>query len=133
MSEPVWVPVAQGELFDKITILLIKQERMKDARQLANVGRELGLLQEVAARLDTAAVRPQLEALQAELLAVNGTLWDLENTVRALARAGDHGPAFVAAAQAIYDNNDRRAAIKRRINALLGSALVEEKDHSGGR
>ena len=57
MSEPVRVPVSLGELFDKITILQIKRERMKDAQQLANVGRELALLEEIAAGLPTAAVR----------------------------------------------------------------------------
>jgi hypothetical protein len=131
MSEPVWVPVSAGELFDKKSILEIKRERMRDAQQLANVARELALLEEIAGKLDTAAQSAALAALQAELLAVNSTLWDLENQVRALARAGDHGAAFVQSAQSIYDNNDRRAAIKRQINALLGSALVEEKDHSG--
>lgn len=133
MTEPVWVPVSAGELVDKITILQIKRERMTDAQQLANVRRELALLEETAAKLDTAAVRAQLDTLQASLLAVNSTLWDLENKVRAFARAQDHGADFVAAAQSIYDNNDRRAAIKRQINQLLGSAIVEEKDHSGGR
>jgi hypothetical protein len=131
MTEPVWLPVSAGELFDKKTILAIKRERMRDAQQLANVARELALLEEIAGKLDTAAVTTQLAQLEADLLAVNSTLWDLENRVRALARAGDHGPAFVQTAQSIYDNNDRRAAIKRRINELLGSALVEEKDHSG--
>jgi hypothetical protein len=133
MTEPVWVPVSAGELFDKITILQIKRERMTDAQQVANVRRELALLEETAGKLDTLSVRAQLDALQAQLLAVNSTLWDLENRVRALARAGDHGADFVASAQSIYDNNDRRAAVKRQINHLLGSALVEEKDHSGGR
>lgn len=133
MTEPVRVPVSVGELFDKITILQIKRERMNNAQQLANVRRELALLEETAATLDAAAVRAQLDALVAQLLAVNSTLWDLENRVRALARAADHGPDFVASAQSIYDNNDKRAAVKRRINELLGSAIVEEKDHSGGR
>ncbi len=132
MSEPVWVPVAAGELFDKKSILEIKLERMRDPAQLANVRRELALLEEIAGRLDTAAVAAPLQQLQADLLAVNSTLWDLENRVRALARAADHGRDFVRAAQSIYDNNDRRAALKREINRLLGSALVEEKDHSGG-
>lgn len=131
MSEPAWVPVSLGELFDKQSILRIKQQRMRDPAQLANVGRELALLDSIAAKLDTAAVAQQLAGLQAQLFAVNATLWDLENKVRALARAGDHGAEFLASAQAIYDNNDRRAAIKREINGLLGSVLVEEKDHSG--
>ena len=131
MNEPVWVPVSVGELFDKISILQIKQQRMKDAAQVANVRRELALLEETAGKLpvrDAAA----LASLREQLFAVNAGLWDLENTVRALSRAGEHGAAFVAAARSIYDGNDRRAAIKRDINRLLGSTLVEEKDHSGG-
>jgi hypothetical protein len=131
MNEPVWVPVSVGELFDKKSILEIKRERMTDPQQLANVARELGLLEGIVAKLETAAVQGPLDALAAELLAVNSTLWDLENRVRALARAGDEGPAFAQAARSIYAGNDRRAAVKRGINQLLGSALVEEKDHRG--
>ncbi|MDB5861690.1 MAG: hypothetical protein JWQ76_5379 [Ramlibacter sp.] len=131
MSEPVWVPVSLGELFDKNSILEIKRARMTDPQQLANVRRELALLEGIASQLETAAVQAQLDALLARLLAVNSELWDLENRVRALARAGDEGPAFVQAARAIHSGNDRRAGVKRSINLLLGSALVEEKDHRG--
>ncbi|MBC5765008.1 hypothetical protein [Ramlibacter albus] len=132
MQEPVWIPAAAGELFDKLTILRIKRERMTDPGQLANVARELTLLEGIAGKLDTQAIAQALDAQVAELQAINGTLWDLENQVRAFARAADHGDGFVAAARSIYSNNDRRAAVKREINRLLGSPLVEEKDHSGG-
>jgi hypothetical protein len=134
MSEAlVSIPVALGELFDKITILQIKRERIADAAKLANVRRELALLQEVAAAFADGPHQQPLAPLVRDLHAINGTLWDLENEVRAFARAGTFEAPFIAAARAIYAGNDRRAAVKRDINRLLGSALVEEKDHSGGR
>jgi hypothetical protein len=131
VKDPVWVPVSVGELIDKKTILEVKQQRMTQAAQLANVALELSHLAEVAARLDKGAGESELGALEDRLREVNGTLWDLENQVRACAREGNHGEEFIAAARAIYSNNDQRARIKLAINRLMGSLLVEEKDHSG--
>ncbi|MES2940511.1 MAG: DUF6165 family protein [Pseudomonadota bacterium] len=134
MSESlVSVPVALGELFDKITILQIKRERIADPAKVGNVQRELALLQEVAAAFAAGPHKEPLALLVRELHAINGTLWDLENEVRAFARTDTFEAPFIAAARDIYAGNDRRAAVKRDINRLLGSALVEEKDHSGGR
>lgn len=127
MSDPLLVPVSAGELFDKKTILAIKRERIADAGKQAHVRRELALLEAVAARMPAS---PELTALQCRLQSVNERLWDLENTVRAFERAGDFGPDFVAAARSIYRGNDERAALKLRINELLGSTLVEAKEHA---
>ena len=65
----------------------------------------------------------------AELRAVNEALWDVEDDIRAMDARGDFGPAFVALARAVYRTNDRRAAIKRAVNDLTGSALVEVKSY----
>jgi hypothetical protein len=130
MSQPILVPVAAGELFDKIAILQIKAERIADADKLAHVRRELALLQACAkpvhAGCEDAAA---LDALLANLKRANEAIWDVENTVRACDRVGDFGPRFVEAARTVHVQNDRRAAIKLRINTLLGSALVEAKEH----
>lgn len=130
MPQPLHVPVSAGELLDKITILQIKRERIHDAAQRANVERELALLSDVASRELPAS--SELAQLEAELKAINETLWDLENTVRAHEKSQDFGEAFVRAARSIYAGNDRRAAVKRHINVLLGSLIVEEKSHGAG-
>jgi hypothetical protein len=122
------VPVSAGELFDKITILQIKQERIADPAKLANVRLELSLLNDAAAALPTAD--PEVQALLAELKSINETIWDAEDLVREFERTGAFGEPFVNNARATYRNNDRRARAKRRLNELLGSTLVEEKSHA---
>jgi Family of unknown function (DUF6165)/Tetratricopeptide repeat/Glycosyltransferase family 9 (heptosyltransferase) len=122
------VPVSAGELIDKITILEIKLDRIRDAGKRANVRRELDLLR--AARAESLPSSPELVALTAELRAINQRLWDIENGVRDCDAAGDFGDRFVALARSVYAANDERAALKRRINALLGSTIVEEKSYA---
>jgi hypothetical protein len=122
----ILIPVSAGELIDKITILRVKAARI-DAAKRANVQKELALLEAVAAA-DLTAV-PGLDTLSAELEAVNAILWEVEEGKRDCERRGDFGPAFVALARQVYKDNDRRAAIKRRINEAAGSDLIEEKSY----
>lgn len=124
---PILAPVSWGELLDKITILDIKAERIADADKLANVRREREALVAVAAQTDTA--RSEVAALIDELRAVNTTLWEVEDEIRECERAKDFGPRFVELARQVYHTNDRRAALKRDLNRLLGSELVEEKSY----
>ncbi len=123
---PILIPVSAGELVDKITILKVKAARIEEATR-ANVTKELELLEAVAAR-ELQNV-PGLAALTAELEAVNAALWDVEDGKRDCERRKDFGPAFVALARKVYQENDRRAAIKRRINEAAGSDLMEEKSY----
>jgi hypothetical protein len=122
-------PVSAGELIDKITILEIKLERIADAAKRANVGRELELLSAVRAKSLTSS--PELNALAAELKTVNERLWEIEDGIRECEAGSDFSVHFVALARSVYAENDKRAALKRRINNLLGSAIVEEKSYGG--
>jgi len=122
------VPVSWGELLDKITILAIKRRRLADPAALANVAREHALLLAVAA-----PALPRIAAPLAELEAVNEALWDVEDAIRGEEAAARFGDRFVDLARQVYRRNDARAAIKRRINDLLGSALVEEKSYADWR
>jgi len=124
----VKIPVSVGELFDKITILKIKAARLSDTGKLENVRRELESLEAVAADLPAS---PQLDALVSQLQAINDALWDVEDGKRAHEREGRFDAAFIALARRVYKENDQRAAIKREINLLTGSTLVEEKSHGG--
>jgi hypothetical protein len=123
------VPISPGELIDKITILEIKRVRIADAAKRVNVTRELALL--TSAR-DAAIAAPSqaLDMLADALRTINGRLWDIEDAIRRHERARDFGPGFIALARAVYQANDRRAAIKRQINDLLGAAIVEEKSYA---
>ena len=124
----VRIEVSPGELIDKLTILEIKLARLSDAGALANVRHEYDSL--AAERAGTLPASAELDRLAAELKAVNEALWVIEDDIRERERARDFGAKFVELARAVYRNNDRRAALKREINRLLGSAIVEEKSYS---
>jgi tetratricopeptide (TPR) repeat protein len=123
----VSTPGSLGELIDKITILRIKAERIDEPTKLANVYRELTLL-ERSAREDGLS-GASIDLLTDQLAAVNGRLWTIEDALRACERERDFGPRFVALARSVYCENDTRAAIKRAINTLASSALIEEKSY----
>ena len=127
MSE-IRVPISPGEMLDKITILRIKSNRMSDLQKLANVRLELRTLEETwsgsaYAKIDVAS---EVDALHA----VNERLWVIEDDIRDKERAQAFDAEFVRLARAVYFENDERAAIKRRINLKLGSAIVEEKSYA---
>jgi hypothetical protein len=121
------VPVSAGELVDKVTILEIKSDRISDAGKLANVRRELAGL--------SAITDPMLKAnaglapLKASLKSINETLWTIEDDIRDCERAKDFGAKFIELARNVYRINDRRAAVKREIDKLLGSEITEEKSY----
>ena len=128
MGTVLEVEVSAGELVDKITILEIKAERIADPDRLANVHRELRSL--TAARREAIESSAELDELTAELRRVNERLWEIEDDIRDCERKRKFGERFIELARAVYRTNDRRAAAKHRINELLGSELVEEKDYA---
>ncbi len=121
------VPISYGELIDKITILEIKSERIRDPAKLANVRTELDLLN--ATWSADAASRTDIAAERTGLRRVNEALWDIEDRIRLKEKARAFDSEFVELARSVYIRNDERAAIKRVINEKLGSALIEEKSY----
>jgi hypothetical protein len=122
------VPISPGELLDKITILRIKARRMSDPAKLANVRAELSALEETWGA--SAYAKTNIDADINALLGVNERLWVIEDDIRDKERAQAFDAEFIRLARAVYFENDERAAIKRRINTVLGSGLVEEKSYS---
>ena len=123
----ILVPISPGELLDKITILRIKSARIADEGKLANVHRELSRLQ--ASRLAVLGSDADLAVEEAALERVNAELWDIEDRIREHEAQQRFDAAFIELARAVYLRNDERAALKRRINLKLQSALVEEKSY----
>jgi hypothetical protein len=121
------VPVSHGELIDKITILEIKSERIKNAAKVANVRVELDLLNATWHADD--AARKDIANERAALRRVNEALWDIEDRIRLKEKAKAFDTEFVELARSVYIRNDERAEIKRAINEKLGSTLVEEKSY----
>jgi hypothetical protein len=120
------VPISWGELLDKISILEIKVARLPTVEARANTEKELTMLRGIAAPV---LAHPETAALRAQLKSLNEALWDIEDRIREHERAGDFGEDFIALARSVYKTNDRRGAIKRQINLVLGSALIEEKSY----
>ena len=127
MTQTISVEIAPGELIDKITILQIKSERIEDAQKLDNVRVELETLE--ACRDAAVPASAEMERLTTALREINEALWVIEDDIRDCERAGDFGDTFVQLARSVYVTNDKRAALKRNINVLLGSRLVEEKSY----
>lgn len=123
----VRVPVSVGELLDKISILRIKTERIDDPAKVANVRRELEALDAEVAAMDVD--RDLVEGFLAELEAINGELWVIEDDIRACEARQDFGEEFIRLARAVYRTNDVRAKIKKRANEATGSELTEEKSY----
>lgn len=122
----VYAPISVGELIDKITILRIKSVLIKDEAKLKNIHKEMNELETILSELN---VNVDLSDLEAQLEAVNLELWHIENYKRAMEKEQNFGEGFVNAARQVYLKNDLRASIKRQINELVGSTIVEEKSY----
>jgi len=120
------IPVSVGELVDKITILKIKRYQIKDADKLVNIHKEHDVLTSL-----NEYVKIQKDVLehQHQLMEVNLRLWFLEEDIRHYEKTNFFESAFIDVARKIYKTNDERSRIKKEINLLCNSALVEEKSH----
>ncbi|MBT8360610.1 MAG: hypothetical protein KJO32_06615 [Deltaproteobacteria bacterium] len=121
------IPVSWGEMLDKLTILEIKQERIKDKKKRHNISVELQQL--MAIYQQSGVFASKLTTLIDELRLVNETLWDIEDKIRACEKTGDFSSQFIELARSVYITNDRRADLKYQINRLLDSDIIEEKSY----
>ena len=122
------IEVSWGELIDKLTILEIKQQRLTSPAAVANVRNELAVLSRAFEGLKPAPAA--IDALKRDLKAINEALWDIENRTRAKEAAKSFDREFIELTRSVYLNNDKRARIKREINELLQSGLIEEKQYT---
>ncbi|MDO8729378.1 MAG: hypothetical protein Q7K26_05880 [bacterium] len=127
----ILTPTAPGELIDKITVLKIKEERIKDEMRLSNVKKELLMLEETRKQNfpQNDQFKEKLIKLEADLKKSNEEIWDMGDKIRELGEKQDFGKEFIEPAYGIHLANDRRAAIKKEINLILGSSLIEEKSY----
>ncbi|MBP7731753.1 MAG: hypothetical protein KA114_08985 [Bacteroidales bacterium] len=116
------VEVSNGEIIDRLTILMIKLEKINDEDKLVNIRKEYEVVAEAAK-----SILSLDDPLVTELYNINSKLWDIENHIRDLERRKDFGEDFVNTARSVYFTNDRRAEIKREINLKTSSGLLEEK------
>ena len=118
------IEVSNGEIVDKLTILLIKQSKIKNQEKLNNINKEIDMIAKISE-----TIIPRDHSLFSQLLKVNKKLWDVEDWIRAKESRGEFDEAFVDLARSVYILNDERAKIKKEINELTRSELVEEKSY----
>jgi len=118
------IEVSNGEIIDKLTIIQIKLERIKDVSKLKNLKREFEELKGAAS-----SVLSLEDPLYKELYNVNCELWDIEDHIRDMERKKDFGPDFINTARSVYFKNDKRSEVKREINLKTASGFIEEKSY----
>ena len=123
------IEVSNGEILDKITILLIKKEKITDKKKLINVLRELKelefFLEEVNYTNDE-----KVKALFDSLKEINEKLWNIEDRIREKESLHQFDDEFINLARSVYFTNDLRAEVKREINQYTNSSLIEEKSYN---
>ncbi|MCX6224467.1 MAG: DUF6165 family protein [Bacteroidia bacterium] len=120
------IEISNGELLDKLSILEIKLEKIKDPEKRINIIGEYSLLKPLADKLI-----PIVGVQFRSLMDVNRLLWEIEDTIRDFERNQQFGDDFIQTARKVYRFNDQRAHIKKEINRLTNSGLVEEKSYAG--
>jgi hypothetical protein len=125
VAAQISVPLSVGEFIDKITILRIKQQMIRDAEKVKNVSKELESLEGVAASAGIDLKLPEVEELQG----INMTLWKIEDDIREKERAREFDDRFIELARSVYVTNDERFRVKSAINTKLGSEFKEEKSY----
>jgi hypothetical protein len=121
----VLAPISIGELIDKITILELKLEFLTDTNKLENVNTEISHLNKILDELTLIDITVERDALKL----VNRRLWHIENYKRECEKNQTFDDEFIETARQVYLKNDLRAEIKRRINIMVGSTIIEEKSY----
>lgn len=128
MKDNLVIPISPGELIDKITILEIKRESILDKEKLSNINLEYKVLLETLENKIIAS--NEIDSLRIKLKTINKRLWDIEDQLRDLERSKTFNEDFIKLARSVYFTNDERSEVKKSINKLLNSEIVEEKSYS---
>ena len=126
-NDEITVPVSSGELIDKISILKIKRNKIANKSKLKNINKELSLLNKIYK--NNFKKNKKLFLYEKKLININKKLWDIEDKIRLLESKKRFNKEFIELARAVYINNDERSQIKKKINQLTGSNLIEEKSY----
>lgn len=119
------VPISNGELLDKITILQIKKEKIKDQEKQKHIIREL---EELTLLMKTLPMN-EIDNLYKELKEINNQLWDVEDVLRDKERSATFDNEFIQLARKVYFTNDKRSQVKLKINRISKSELIEVKSY----
>tara|TARA_Y100000310_G_scaffold238324_1_gene241698 strand:- start:229 stop:624 length:396 start_codon:yes stop_codon:yes gene_type:complete len=126
-KEDIIIPVSSGELVDKISILKIKRKKIINKSKLQNINKELSLLNKIYK--NNFQKNKKILLYEKKLIKINKKLWDIEDKIRFHESKKNFNQKFINLARAVYLNNDERSKIKKKINKLTGSHLIEEKSY----
>ena len=124
------IEVSNGEILDKHTILKIKLEKITDPVKVANLNKEWMILTPIVQEIVTACNNDLIHIAYQDMLEVNRKLWQIEDEIRDCEKTNDFGDEFIRLARAVYWTNDDRNLVKKKIDALTGSNLTEEKSYA---
>jgi hypothetical protein len=120
------IEVSNGEIADKFSILIIKKSKIKDDVKLNNIEKEIDSIIPIFLKI---VKKKEVHDKYLDLEVVNKELWSIEDDIRECERQKDFGDKFIQLARSVYIKNDRRAEIKKEINLLTNSDIVEEKSY----
>ena len=118
------VPISVGELIDKITILEIKKDKLKNLK-LKNILKELSFLRAVLEKNNILIP----DEIYFQLKSINLKLWDIEDKIRIKEKNKEFDNEFIELARSVYLNNDRRSETKKELNIIFNSEIIEEKSY----
>ena len=128
----VTIPVSFGELVDKITILELKLQHIKESSKVINIKRELSLLNDSYhsyCQSYSTTITHQIYSIRYNLVEVNRRIWSTEDDIRKKEKLKEFDKKFIQLARSIYINNDKRAKLKRWLNEIVNSEIQEEKSY----
>ena len=123
----ILVPISVGELIDKISILKIKKKKITNKNKQKNIIKELKFLEKIYK--SNIKKNKKLDRCEKQLIKINKILWEIEDEIRNCESKRDFKEIFIKLARSVYINNDKRSKIKREINTITGSNLIEEKSY----
>ena len=127
-SKKIQSEISAGELLDKISILEIKIDKIKDSSNIAEITKEYKILKKVKdSQIESTE---KLEKLYIEIKKINLNLWNIEDEIRICEKRKDFSQKFIDLARSVYFNNDKRSKIKAEINKILGSNIKEIKHYA---
>ena len=126
-SKKILSEISAGELLDKISILEIKLDKIKNKNSREEINKEYNLLED--AKNSNIDVTETVQQLFNEIKEVNLNLWNIEDNIRICEKNKDFGKNFIELARGVYFKNDERAKFKNEINEILGSNIREVKQY----
>ena len=125
IKNEILIPISVGELVDKISILKIKKKKILNKAKQTNIIKELNFLEKIYKSNFTK--NKKIRLYEKELIKINQNLWEIEDQIRNCEAKKNFNEIFINLARAVYLNNDKRSIVKKKINLLTKSHIVEEK------